>query len=129
MTRSGSGTSSSRNQSISKLDVRNILFAITPFECLNDPGKLFLSKTRIESIWYHESENFSIVSSDAITQGNTYVKTSLFCYAKAPFYRGNSAKSLNNEVSFLSNTYSVDIGSSETDRVQLEVQYTVYCVF
>ena len=106
-------------------------------------GKLFLSKPRIESVWYHEAENFSLISIDAIAHGTTYVKTALFCYANTPFYKrmNESGKEISQRKSkksdggkdgaaFLRNTYSVDIGSSETDRAQLEVtciHSTVHC--
>lgn len=86
-------------------------------------------------MWYHEAESFSLISIDAIANGSTYVKTALFCYAKTPFYkrlnesgseitqRKSSSKSDkgNDGAAFLRDTYSVDIGSSETDRAQLEV--------
>lgn len=83
-------------------------------------GKLFLSKRRIESIWYHESEHFSLIAVDAFTLKHAYVKTALFCYANTPFYSATS-HSAANEVTLRANTYSVDIGTSETDRLQLEV--------
>lgn len=108
---------------------------------MNFAGKLFLSKPRIESVWYHEAENFSLISIDAIAHGSTYVKTALFCYAKTPFYKrmnelGNeiaqrkSAKSVtgNDGAAFLRDTYSVDIGSSETERAQLEVINNNKCI-
>ena len=70
---------------------------------------------------------------DAIAHNNTYVKSALFCYANTPFFERSDeisakkslrrgSKTGNEGAAFLRNTYSVDIGSSETERVQLEVR-------
>lgn len=69
---------------------------------------MFLSKQRIESIWYHESESFSIKAYDAVSSGETYTKASLYCY-------------LSSSNNVYTNQYSVDIGSSESERIQLEL--------
>jgi hypothetical protein len=133
--------------------------------------KLFMSKTRVESMWYHESAHISIVSVDALSDHDSgrYTKVALFCLTEAPAVDGvesmssppvparrssfsmslSSApaapavvapassgsgvmrkSSIEGEGGLLvcGNKFSIDIGSSEAERTQLEVCGSTLCL-
>lgn len=67
-------------------------------------GQLFSRKARIETVWHHESATFNCIAVDATSRsgpGQRFVMAALFC--------------LDGRI------YSIDIGTSEEKRMQLEV--------
>lgn len=111
--------------------------------------KLFMSKVRVESMWYHESPHISIVAIDALSIGDKYAKVALFCLAetpetapvaepvrrssfslsKSPTPPPNTARpvmrrSSKGDYEVCTNKFSIDIGASDTERIQLEVRVT-----
>lgn len=99
-------------------------------------AKLFITKPRIESKWYHENPQFNIVFSDVSSVESKYVKAALFCLKPTPVAVAAPApvtNSNNRDSFFVDNTpaptkrddnmYSVDIASSDVPRTQLEVMY------
>jgi hypothetical protein len=106
---------------------------------------MFLSKARVESMWYHESNDFNIVAVDALSRGERYIKAALFCLCEgstdaaakataaasvraAPMRRLSWGRTgAAGETSPLKNMprlpslYSIDIGTNEASRFQLEV--------
>eukprot|EP00981_Chlorochromonas_danica_P012272 scaffold4731_cov175-Ochromonas_danica.AAC.18 len=81
--------------------------------------KYFMTKPRIESKWYHESPHFTLRNVDChvpSAEGN-YVKVALFRLA-VPVVANGSIKAIDPPVNCL---YSVDIGSRDLPRCQLEI--------
>jgi hypothetical protein len=109
-----------------------------------------MSKARIESKWYHESPNFDLVNVDVVSIDDSFCKLALFCLKipltpSSPVVGGNYKKPATTNVSVTSGiedlmAYSLDIASSDTPRLQVEVKtlqflfyfysiYVFFCVF
>ena len=70
--------------------------------------QLFSTKERIETVWHHESPTFVCVAVDSIVfPGVAGQSSKRFCSA--------ALFSMDNQL------YSIDIGSNDADRFQLEV--------
>jgi hypothetical protein len=95
-------------------------------------AKLIMSKARIESKWYHESPNFDLVNVDVVSIEDSFCKLALFCLKipltpSSPSVGGINRKSATANVSVTSGiedlmAYSLDIASSDTPRLQVEVK-------
>lgn len=111
-----------------------------------------MSKPRVESKWFHESESFGIVAVDAISTDDIYIKAALFCLKPSQpktFSKDDTPhnKRKPRRMSFLGlnedleidendtmeplnysnhDIYSVDIGTNQTPRLQLEVLFSQY---
>src|SRR5690348_7132372 len=75
--------------------------------------KLFMSKVRVESKWYHESPDFNLVAVDALNVMNEYVKVALFELTTHHAPLEDAAVKVNNKYVLPappSHQYSVDIG-------------------
>jgi hypothetical protein len=92
-------------------------------------ARYFRSKPKVESKWYHESPNFHLQSVDAVGKHDTttqnpmddqYVKVGLYCYhtVSQPKASPARAKAFTNDDLYL---YSVDIATSHSPRIQIEV--------
>lgn len=91
-----------------------------------------MSKPRIESKWYHESPNFDLVNVDVVSIDDSFCKLALFCLKipltpSSPSVSGNNRKSTAANVTVTSGiedlmAYSLDIASSDTPRLQVEVR-------
>eukprot|EP01038_Epipyxis_sp_PR26KG_P009071 gene9071-12233_t len=95
--------------------------------------KLFMTKLRVESIWYHESPAFSIVAVDSYNFLDRHVMIALFCYQSAAMSQPTSPVESLRRLSFYASPisdsvpikgsllYSIDIGTNESQRLQFEV--------
>lgn len=129
-----------------------LLMLLNAMLSLFTPEKLFLSKVRVESSWYHESQDFNILAVDAQCSAkemhDRYAMAALFCYStKKSIHTGMSpssalaAATASNRSSRMSfsgvystpepklrdadfeehRTYSIDIGTNDSERLQFEV--------
>lgn len=117
--------------------------------CASDAEKLCITRTRVESRWYHESADFAIIAVDAVCSsaaGEKFVKAGLFCLRSVRSTHSMTQQqqmSANRDTNTATATasaatvqkvplqsqsgcfYSVDVCSSTSARVQLEVRIHV----
>lgn len=85
--------------------------------------KLFMSKVRIESKWYHESNQFNLVAVDALSLGDQYIKIALF-ELHTPAGETNPQPTVAAAASIAlppTRQYSVDIGTNIADGSSLGI--------
>ncbi len=87
--------------------------------CCSIAAKLFITKPRIESKWYHENQNFNVLFTDVASTPDKYVKAALYCLKPTP--KETPAKANWTKTEEEENLYSIDIASSDVPRTQLEV--------
>jgi hypothetical protein len=81
-----------------------------------------MSKVRIESKWYHESNHFNLVAVDALSYADQYIKIALF--------ELHTPAEMNTPVGAVAGTvpptrqYSVDIGTNIADGSALGMEGT-----
>lgn len=81
-----------------------------------------MSKVRIESKWYHESDNFFLVAVDALSLADQYIKVALFELFTPNPAPGSADELPPGMMAPPSRQYSVDIGTNIADGSSLGIE-------